>query len=55
VNVQGSRVAGNWIADPALNPYHVVDGHAPQADNEVVIDRARWPRRATSRSGTRRS
>jgi putative ABC transport system permease protein len=33
------RQAGNWITDPALNPYRLVQGRAPQADNEVVINR----------------
>lgn len=31
--------AANWIADPALNPYHLVQGHVPRSDNEVVINR----------------
>jgi putative ABC transport system permease protein len=30
--------AANWIADPRLNPYHLVQGHAPQADDQVVIN-----------------
>src|SRR4051812_42089570 len=33
------RRAGNWIDDPALNPYRIVEGRAPQADDEVVINR----------------
>src|SRR3982074_2883676 len=33
------RRAGNWIADPDLNPYRIVEGGAPQADDEVVINR----------------
>ena len=33
------RTAGNWIDDPRLNPYHVVSGHAPQTDDQVVLDR----------------
>lgn len=32
------RTAGNWITDPRLNPYHLVSGHAPQADDQVVLD-----------------
>jgi putative ABC transport system permease protein len=32
------RLAGNWITDPDLNPYNLVAGHAPRADDEVVID-----------------
>lgn len=36
--------AGNWIADPRLNPYRIVDGRAPRdlapgEPYEVVIDR----------------
>jgi putative ABC transport system permease protein len=33
------RQAGNWVADPDLNPYRLVQGRAPVADNEVVINR----------------
>jgi putative ABC transport system permease protein len=33
------RLAGNWIEDPALNPYRIVAGRAPLADDEVVINR----------------
>ncbi|MGH9124626.1 MAG: FtsX-like permease family protein [Acidimicrobiales bacterium] len=32
------RTAGSWEKDPALNPYHLVAGRAPVADNDVVID-----------------
>jgi putative ABC transport system permease protein len=32
------RLAGNWIADPDLNPYKLAAGRAPRADDEVVID-----------------
>jgi putative ABC transport system permease protein len=31
--------AGNWITDPGLNPYHLVQGRAPRAADEVVINR----------------
>ena len=31
--------AANWVGDPALNPYRLVQGHAPRADDEVVINR----------------
>jgi len=31
--------AGNWITVPSLNPYHLVEGRAPAADDEVVINR----------------
>ena len=29
----------NWIDNPTLNQFRLVSGRAPQADNEVVIDR----------------
>ncbi|HEY1635484.1 MAG TPA: FtsX-like permease family protein [Acidimicrobiales bacterium] len=32
------RIAANWVPDPALNPYRLVSGRAPQSDNEVVIN-----------------
>src|SRR5205807_4787685 len=32
------RIASNWVSDPALNPYHLVSGRAPAADDEVVIN-----------------
>src|SRR5690349_19441269 len=31
--------AANWVGDPALNPYRLVQGHAPRAGAEVVINR----------------
>jgi putative ABC transport system permease protein len=31
--------AANWVTDPSLNPYRLVDGHGPQADGDVVINR----------------
>ncbi|WP_042397694.1 ABC transporter permease [Streptacidiphilus carbonis] len=31
--------AGNWVTDPALNPYHLVQGRAPSAPGEAVINR----------------
>jgi putative ABC transport system permease protein len=31
--------AASWVGDPALNPYRLVQGHAPRADAEVVINR----------------
>lgn len=40
VAVLGPRTAGNWVTDPRLNPYHVVEGRAPRADDEVVVNRA---------------
>src|SRR5437764_901876 len=33
------RLAGNWITDPDLNPYRLVEGRAPQAADEVVINK----------------
>ena len=33
------RLAGNWIEDADLNPYRLVSGRAPQADDEVVVNR----------------
>ncbi|MGH9027148.1 MAG: ABC transporter permease [Acidimicrobiia bacterium] len=32
-------IAGNWIEDPDLNPYRLAEGRAPEAGNEVVINR----------------
>jgi putative ABC transport system permease protein len=31
--------AANWVSDPALNSYRLIAGHAPRADDEVVINR----------------
>jgi putative ABC transport system permease protein len=43
ISVQGPQDAGNWIALPALNPFHIVAGHAPRPTHrgypEVVVDR----------------
>jgi len=33
------RQAGSWITDPELNPYQLVEGRAPDADDEVVVNR----------------
>src|SRR6266545_4001581 len=33
------RVAASWIDDPELNAYRLVEGRAPRADDEVVINR----------------
>jgi putative ABC transport system permease protein len=30
----------NWIDNPKLNPFHIDEGAAPKADDEVVIDKA---------------
>jgi putative ABC transport system permease protein len=32
-------LAGNWITDERLNPYSIVEGRAPEAGREIVIDR----------------
>lgn len=32
-------LAGNWIDDPELNPYEIVEGRAPESGHEVVIDK----------------
>ncbi|REH19319.1 MULTISPECIES: ABC transporter permease [unclassified Streptomyces] len=32
-------LAGNWITDPELNPYHLAEGRAPQKSGEVVVNR----------------
>jgi putative ABC transport system permease protein len=33
------RVAANWVEDPDLTAYRLVEGRAPQADDEVVVNR----------------
>ena len=33
------RVAASWIGEPELNAYRLVEGRAPRADEEVVINR----------------
>lgn len=30
---------GNWGSEPALNPFQLVEGRAPRADDEVVVNR----------------
>ncbi len=32
-------IAGNWIGDSELNPYRLVQGRAPRASGEVVVNR----------------
>ncbi|MDG9718376.1 ABC transporter permease [Streptomyces sp. DH24] len=32
-------VAGNWIADPELNPYRLAEGRTPQRSGEIVVNR----------------
>ena len=47
VGSNGKRIGGNgppttaanWVDVPSLNPYRIVQGHAPRADDEVVINR----------------
>ena len=47
LGADGERIGGNgpptdgtnWVDDPALNPYDLAEGRAPQAPGEVVIDR----------------
>jgi putative ABC transport system permease protein len=39
LNAMGPRTAQSWISDPALNPYHVVQGGPPAASGQIVIDR----------------
>ncbi|MCW2916077.1 MAG: hypothetical protein JWN52_4145, partial [Actinomycetia bacterium] len=39
IKVLGPRMAGNWISDPALNPYTIAEGRPPRSTGEVVIDR----------------
>jgi putative ABC transport system permease protein len=47
VGSNGKRIGGNgppttaanWVSVPSLNPYRVVEGRAPSADDEVVINR----------------
>ncbi|MGH9189045.1 MAG: ABC transporter permease [Acidimicrobiales bacterium] len=33
-------LAGNWIDDPELNPYRIVEGRAPRSGLEVVVNQA---------------
>ncbi|HKA82281.1 MAG TPA: FtsX-like permease family protein [Acidimicrobiales bacterium] len=33
------QLAGSWTADEQLNPYRLAEGRAPEADDEVVINR----------------
>jgi putative ABC transport system permease protein len=34
------QLAGSWTTDADLNPYRLVEGRAPEADDEVVINRS---------------
>jgi putative ABC transport system permease protein len=48
VGADGERIGGNgpptrgsnWVTEPTLNPWHVVEGRAPAGAGEVVIDKA---------------
>lgn len=33
------QLAGSWTTDPDLNPYRLAEGRAPEADDEVVVNR----------------
>ena len=33
------RLAASWVPDPDLNPYRLVEGRAPAAPDEVVVNR----------------
>jgi putative ABC transport system permease protein len=33
------QLAGSWITDEQLNPYRLAEGRAPEADDEVVLNR----------------
>jgi putative ABC transport system permease protein len=33
------QFAGSWTTDPDLNPYRLAEGRAPEADDEVVVNR----------------
>ena len=39
LDTKGPTVAGNWIGDPELNPYRLVEGRAPSRPGEAVINR----------------
>ncbi|MGD9996531.1 MAG: ABC transporter permease [Ilumatobacteraceae bacterium] len=36
---QAAAFGFNWIDNASLNPYRIDEGHAPQRDDEIVIDR----------------
>jgi len=45
VGGNGPPSAGaNWQSDPALAVAHIIDGRAPQADDEVVVDEVTFPK-----------
>ncbi|MEV6006775.1 ABC transporter permease [Streptomyces sp. NPDC051976] len=39
LDTKAPTVAANWITDPKLNPYKLVEGHAPRGPGEAVINR----------------
>jgi putative ABC transport system permease protein len=39
VSVNGPRTASNWVEDPQLNPYRIVEGRPPRTASEVVVNR----------------
>jgi putative ABC transport system permease protein len=39
VEVNGPRTASNWVDDPKLNPYRIVEGRPPRTVTEVVVNR----------------
>ncbi|NUS10130.1 MAG: FtsX-like permease family protein, partial [Streptomyces sp.] len=44
LDTRGPTVAGNWIDDPQLNPYTLVEGRAPRAPGEIVVNRGAFDR-----------
>lgn len=39
LETRGPTVAAAWIDDPQLNPYKIVEGRAPRAPGEIVVNR----------------
>lgn len=39
LDTRGPTVAANWIGDARLNPYRLVEGRAPRAHGEIVVNR----------------
>ncbi|MFI5958616.1 FtsX-like permease family protein [Cryptosporangium sp. NPDC051539] len=40
IAVNGPRLASSWVTDRELNPYRVVEGRAPAAAGDVVVNRS---------------
>ena len=38
-NMGAPTFGANWVTDPDLNPFDLADGRAPEANDEVVLDR----------------